>query len=130
MRGETVKDLYCLVVEDSPMMRQLLVFAMSRIPQLRVSEAEDGAQALKYLSSRKFDILITDINMPVLDGLKLVRRVRQDPQHVDTPIVVITTDKRPEDRDRAMALGANDYITKPIQAPDVVVKVKKLLKLS
>ena len=125
----SVNERYCLVVEDSPMMRQLLVFALSRISGLMVSEADDGAQALRYLSSRQFDLVITDINMPVLDGLKLVQRVRMDARHKKTPIIVITTDRRAEDRDRAMALGANDYITKPIQAPDVVATVKRLLEL-
>lgn len=124
-----VNERYCLVVEDSPMMRQLLVFALSRISGLMVSEADDGAQALRYLSSRQFDLVITDINMPVLDGLKLVQRVRADARHKQTPIIVITTDRRVEDRDRAMALGANDYITKPIQAPEVVATVKRLLEL-
>lgn len=125
----SVNERYCLVVEDSPMMRQLLVFALSRISGLMVSEADDGAQALRYLSSRQFDLVITDINMPVLDGLKLVQRVRADARHKQTPIIVITTDRRVEDRDRAMALGANDYITKPIQAPEVVATVKRLLEL-
>lgn len=120
-------ERFCLVVEDSPMMRQLLVFALSRIPGLTVTEADDGAQALKYLATRQFDLVITDINMPVLDGLKVVQRVRSDPKHAHTPIVVITTDKRVEDRDKAIALGANDYITKPIQAPAVVQTVKRLL---
>lgn len=124
-----VNERYCLVVEDSPMMRQLLVFALGRVGGLVISEADDGAQALRYLATRQYDLVITDINMPILDGLKLVHRLRQDPRHEKTPIIVITTDKHPEDRDRAMSLGANDYITKPIQAPDVVATVKRLLKL-
>jgi two-component system chemotaxis response regulator CheY len=123
-------ERYCLVVEDSPVMRKLLVFALSRIGGLTITEADDGGQALKSLATRQFDLVITDINMPVLDGLKVVQRVRSDPRHKDTPIIVVTTDKRPEDRDRAMALGANDYITKPIQAPMVVSTVKRLLALS
>jgi two-component system chemotaxis response regulator CheY len=62
-----------------------------------------------------------------MDGLKLVRRVRTDPVHKDVPIVVITTENADEDRQRAMQLGANAYITKPIQAPHVIAKVKELL---
>jgi two-component system, chemotaxis family, chemotaxis protein CheY len=125
-----VNERYCLVVEDSPMMRQLLVFALGRVGGLAISEADDGAQALRYLATRQYDLVITDINMPILDGLKLVHRLRQDPRHEKTPIIVITTDKHPEDRDRAMALGANDYITKPIQAPEVVATVKRLLQMA
>lgn len=122
-------DFSCLVVEDSPMMRQLLVFALARVKRIQVTEAEDGVDALRKLAANKFDLILTDINMPVMDGLKLVKRIRADAQHANTPIVVITTEGTTEDRQRAMALGANAYITKPIQAPQVIQKVKELLKL-
>jgi two-component system chemotaxis response regulator CheY len=118
-----------LVVEDSPMMRQLLVFALSRVKNLRVTEADDGVDGLRKLAGGKFDIILTDINMPIMDGLKLVKRVRTDPSHRDTPIIIITTEGSDEDRQRAMQLGANAYITKPIQAPQVIAKVKELLGL-
>ncbi|MDW8247266.1 MAG: response regulator, partial [Sandaracinaceae bacterium] len=71
-----MKEIACLVVEDSPMMRQLLVFALNRLKSVRVVEAEDGVDALKKLASQRFDLIITDINMPVMDGLKLVKRIR------------------------------------------------------
>ena len=80
----------CLIVEDSPMMRQLLVFALARVKNLRVTEADDGVDGLRKLASTKYDIIITDINMPIMDGLKLVKRVRSDPVHRDTPIIIIT----------------------------------------
>jgi two-component system chemotaxis response regulator CheY len=123
-------DYSCLIVEDSPMMRQLLVFALARIRNLRVTEADDGVDALRKLATARFDIIVTDINMPIMDGLKLIRRVRTDPVHNDTPIVVITTEGAQEDRHRALQLGANAYITKPIQAPQVIAKVKELLKIA
>ena len=111
------------------MMRQLLVFALSRVKHLRVTEADDGVDGLRKLATGKFDIILTDINMPIMDGLKLVKRVRSDPTHKDTPIIVITTEGSQEDRQRAMQLGANAYITKPIQAPQVIAKVRELLKI-
>jgi len=123
-------EYMALVVEDSPTMRQLIVFALKRLPTLRVTEAEDGLDALKKLQGAKFDILITDINMPMMDGLKLVSVVRNDATHKDIPIVIITTEGAQEDRQRALALGANAYITKPIQAPQVINTVKELLKLA
>ena len=122
-------DYSCLVVEDSPMMRQLIVFALARIRNMAVTEADDGIAGLKRLASERFDIIITDINMPIMDGLKLVKRVRMDERHKDTPVIVITTEGSTEDRERAMALGASAYITKPIQAPQVIAKVKELLKI-
>ena len=119
----------CLIVEDSPMMRQLLVFALARVRNLRVTEADDGVDGLRKLASARYDIIVTDINMPIMDGLKLVKRVRSDEALKGIPIVIITTEGAEEDRQRALALGANAYITKPIQAPQVIAKVKELLKL-
>ena len=111
------------------MMRQLLVFALSRVKNLRVVEADDGVDGLRKLAAARFDIILTDINMPIMDGLKLVKRVRSDPAHKDTPVVIITTEGSEEDRQRAMQLGANAYITKPIQAPQVIATVKELLRI-
>ena len=122
-------ELSALIVEDSPTMRQLLVFALSRVRGLSVVEADDGLDALKKLSSMAFDIIITDINMPIMDGLKLVKRVRSDERYAEIPIVIITTEGGAEDRKRALALGANAYITKPIRAPQVIKTVKELLKI-
>jgi two-component system chemotaxis response regulator CheY len=119
----------CLVVEDSPMMRQLIVFALSRIKNMTVTEADDGIVGLKKLAQSRFDLIITDINMPIMDGLKLVRKILSDERHKDVPVIVITTEGSREDRERAMALGASAYITKPIQAPQVIETVKELLKI-
>jgi two-component system chemotaxis response regulator CheY len=120
-----------LVVEDSPTMRHLILFALRRIPRLTVVEAGDGVEALRKLAPPgRFDIILTDINMPVMDGLKLVHRVRSDPELGRIPIVIITTESAEEDRRRALALGASAYITKPIQAPQVIATVKELLDAS
>src|SRR5205809_3140756 len=99
----------CLVVDDSPMMRQRLVFALSRVKNLKVTEADDGIDGLRKLASGRFDLILTDINMPIMDGLKLVKRVRSDPAHKDTPIIIITTMDSQKDRQRALRLGANAY---------------------
>jgi two-component system chemotaxis response regulator CheY len=112
------------------MMRQLVVFALGRISNLTVTEADDGVDGLRKLAAGKFDIILTDINMPIMDGLKLIQRVRMDATHKDTPIVVITTEGGREDRERALRLGANAYITKPIQAPRVMATVKELLRIT
>lgn len=118
-----------LIVEDSPTMRQLIAFALNRIRGVRVVEASDGMEGLKKLSLERFDLILTDINMPVMDGLKLVSLVRSDPNHGSVPIVVITTEGAEEDRERALALGANDYITKPIQPSRIFEVARKLLSI-
>ena len=118
-----------LVVEDSPTMRQLIVFALKRIRGFQIVEANDGVDGLKKLSAQKFDLIVTDINMPIMDGLKLVSMVRNDPNYKETPIIVITTEGATEDRERALALGANEYITKPIQTIQILDTVKKLMNV-
>ena len=116
-----------LVVEDSPTMRQLITFALKRIPGSKVVEANDGIDALKKLSTQKFDMILTDINMPIMDGLKLVSMVRNDPVHKAIPIIIITTEGADEDRKRGLALGANAYIAKPIQTADLLSVVNEII---
>ena len=86
-------------------MRQLIVFALSRIRSLKVVEADDGVDALRKLPLQHFDVMIIDINMPVMDGLKLVSMVRKDQVHKDIPIIIITTEGAQADRHRALSLG-------------------------
>ncbi|MBI4745568.1 MAG: response regulator [Deltaproteobacteria bacterium] len=119
-----------LVVEDSPTMRQLITFTLKRLKDVEIVEASDGVDGLKKISAGKFDIIFTDINMPIMDGLKLVSLVKNDPANKDIPIVVITTEGGQEDRDRALALGANSYITKPIQATNLLATATQLLKIT
>jgi two-component system chemotaxis response regulator CheY len=116
-----------LVVEDSPTMRQLVGFALKRLPNVEIVEAADGVDGLKKVNSNRFDLIITDINMPVMDGLKLISIVRKDINYRNIPIMIITTEGGAEDRERALALGADAYITKPIQAGQVLDTVKSLL---
>jgi two-component system chemotaxis response regulator CheY len=118
-----------LVVEDSPTMRQLIVFALKRLKDVNVTEASDGVDGLKKLSNNKFDLMIADINMPIMDGLKLVSLVRQDPKYNNMPIIIVTTEGAEEDRKRGLALGANAYLTKPVQTTQLLATVKELLKL-
>jgi len=109
-------------------MRALIVFALQKIRGMRVVEASDGVDALRKLAPPAwYDIILTDINMPVMDGLKLVQKVRSDAELCDVPIVIITTESGAEDRKRALALGASAFITKPIQAPQVIETVMDLL---
>jgi len=118
-----------LIVDDSPTMRQLLVFALKRLQGVLIVEASNGVDGLKKLTTDKYDLIFTDINMPVMDGLKLVSLVRKDPEQCGIPIVVITTDGAEEDRKRAFALGATEYITKPVQSTQVLSAAKRLLAI-
>jgi two-component system chemotaxis response regulator CheY len=120
--------LHALVVDDSPSMRKQLSYALARIDGMATSEAGDGAEAWRKLASAAFDIVLTDINMPVMDGLKLISLIRGEDNLREMPIIVITTEGAKEDRERAIALGANEYLTKPIQANKVLRVAQSLLK--
>jgi two-component system chemotaxis response regulator CheY len=114
-----------LIVEDSPAMRQLLTMAVKKLPSVEVVEAPDGLAALKALAGGRFDLLLVDLNMPVLDGMKLIRRVRE----AEAPsvaegarpmrICVITTESTQATEDQARALGADYFLRKPVNRRDV-----------
>ena len=119
--------LKVLVVDDSPTMRQLIISALRRVGDFQLVEASDGLDGLKKLGADKFDLILTDLNMPVMDGLKLIAMVRNDPVHRTVPIVIITNEGAVDDRDRALALGADACITKPIQNTQLLDTVRGLL---
>ncbi len=121
--------LQALIVDDSDAMRKQLAYALQRIGGVSTVEATDGADAWRKLSSAAFDIVLTDINMPLLDGLKLVAMIRAGGPHQHVPVVVITTEGAEADRSRAMSLGASAYLVKPVQATQVVEAVKGLLRI-
>jgi two-component system chemotaxis response regulator CheY len=118
-----------LIVEDSPTMRQLLVFALKRIKGAALVEAQDGMDGLRKVTSDHFDLALIDINMPVMDGLKLISLIRLEESLWEMPIVVITTEGAKADRERALSLGADEYLTKPIQANRVLSVAKSMLKI-
>lgn len=124
-----MQEYKVLIVDDSLTMRQLISFTLKRLSGIRIAEAGDGVEGLKKISAEQFDLVFTDINMPVMDGLKLVSLVRGDLGHKDLPIVIITTEGAQEDRDRALALGANDYITKPIQPNRILDVTRRILNI-
>ena len=117
-----------LVVEDSPAVRQLIVFALKRLPDAKIVEAVNGVDALNKLSFEAVDLILADINMPVMDGLKLIGLLRNEPKYKDIPIIIITTEGIEEDRKKAMALGANAYLSKPIHTYELLKAVEEFLK--
>jgi two-component system chemotaxis response regulator CheY len=116
-----------MVVEDSPTMRQLITFTLKRIPGYNVVEAVDGMDAFTKLSKEPFDLILADINMPVMDGLKLVGLLRNNSRYKKTPIIMITTEGTEEDRKKALAIGATAHLSKPIQTQDLLKVVQEFL---
>ena len=119
-------QIRAMVVDDSASMRKQLGYALERAG-IHALEAEDGADAWRKLQGAEVDILLTDINMPVMDGLKLIRLVRAAAGLRGTPIVVITTEGAEQDKNRALGLGANAFLVKPVQSGQVLRVVATLL---
>jgi len=115
-----------LLVDDSRAVRQLLKFMLSMQMALDIYEASDGMEAVYKLEMEEFDLVITDIRMPQMDGLSLIKKVRSEISP-DLPIIVVSTLGREADRDEALRLGANSYVTKPIQAPDLIRVMTNLI---
>jgi two-component system chemotaxis response regulator CheY len=117
-----------LVVEDSATMRGFVTAALEAAGPYAVTQAESGFHALKILPRGRYDLIITDINMPDINGLELVRFIRESETHKATPLIIISTDGREADRDRGLKLGANAYLTKPFQPEELLEVVRSLLK--
>ena len=118
-----------LVVDDSLAMRRRLVAVLETLGAAACDEAEDGAEGLKRFSEVEYDVVVTDLNMPLVDGLKLIHHIRAGERRQNVPIVVVTTEAGETDRSRAMALGASAYLLKPIHAARVSSAVRDLLGL-
>ncbi len=106
-----------LVVDDSATFRQLLCLSLQRVDGISkgdITEASDGAEALDKVKSHSFDLVLTDLRMPKMDGLEFVRQVRTELQRQDLPIIIISTKGADQDIELGMSLGASGYLSKPI----------------
>lgn len=110
-----------LTVDDSKTMRDMVSFTLKGAG-FEVVEAEDGVDALKVLDTTKVDLIITDINMPNMDGVTLVKRVRGGSTHRSVPILVLTTEGGDQKKADGRAAGATGWIVKPF-TPDKLVQV-------
>ncbi len=102
-----------LIVEDSASMRSFIASALEEMEDFEVVEAASGFEALKLLPRHRFDLILTDINMPDINGLELVSFIRSRSEYKTVPLFIITTEGSSKDQERGMALGANEYLIKP-----------------
>ena len=110
-----------LVIDDSATMRQFVVNALQDAG-FEVTCATNGFEALKILAQeRPFRVIITDVNMPTINGLEIVRNIRNNQSRKDTPIIIMSTDGREKDREKGMTLGANAYLIKPL-TPEMLIE--------
>lgn len=116
-----------LVVDDSATMRSMLMSIIEEMKDVEVVEASNGFEALKFLPQHSFDLILTDINMPEINGLEIVYFVKNNPTYQKIPLIIISTEHGQADIKKGLALGAQKYITKPFD-PDLLKKtVKELL---
>lgn len=92
-------------------------------------EASSGFEALRTLPSQPVNLIITDINMPDINGLELINFVKRDPKYKEIPLIIISTEKSDEDKRRGMAIGADGYLTKPFKSEELTAMIKKFLGL-
>ncbi len=118
-------SLRVLTVDDSATMRALLLHALSA-QGFDVAQADDGLTALEWLSVNEVDVVITDINMPGLDGYGLIERVRAGSRHRDRPILVLSTESSDEKKERARAAGATGWIVKPFDPEKLAAAVRRV----
>jgi len=118
-----------LLVEDSASMRSYLsnIIENGTDDDVEIVEAANGFEALKTLPHHKFDAILTDINMPDINGLELISFLKNHPIYKSIPIMVISTESTAEDRKRAAALGVEEYLSKPFEAPELVDKLRRLV---
>ncbi len=115
-----------LVTDDSAIMRMFIVMSLRRMLKVNITEAVNGIDALAKLKGGKFDLLLTDMNMPEMNGAELIRYVRLGMKS-DIPIIVITTKGEAKDREMGMSLGANGYLTKPVNTAELIKTILKFL---
>jgi len=117
-----------LVVEDSGAMRALIGAALDELGEkLEIDEAESGFAALRLLPRQSYDLIVTDINMPDINGLELVSFVKKDPRYRNTKLLIVSTEGSERDRDKGLALGASAYLVKPFAADELRRLVRGLL---
>ena len=107
---------HILIVEDSPTMRALLCSALEGLDsQVKITEAQNGFEALRCLPRESFDLIVTDINMPDINGLELVSFVKSNTAYQSIPLVIVSTEGSERDRDKGVGLGADAYLVKPFE---------------
>ncbi len=117
-----------LIAEDSDSIRKFITLAL-KLQDYKVVAAVDGMDALEKLPTEKFDLVVTDLNMPNIDGYKLIQTIRKDPEYKDIPIIILSSLSKDEDVAEGMASGANSYLIKPFNQKRIQYEVAKYIGL-
>ncbi len=115
-----------LLVDDCRTTRKLLTYLLKG-EMLNIIEAENGIDALEKLAKNDVDLVLTDMNMPQMDGIELIKSMKEDDAYRDLPVIMLTTEAADEERDRGMQAGASSYLTKPIGKEKLLEEIRKYL---
>jgi two-component system chemotaxis response regulator CheY len=116
-----------LIVDDDPTTRKLIGLFL-KAKGYAVAYAENGLDGIEKIGMENPNLIITDLNMPYMDGIEFVKSVRSDPARAEIPILMVTTEADPEERERAMSVGVNGYLVKPVTAETVTQNIRHILK--
>ena len=116
-----------LIVDDSQTMRQLIKMALHRLSSTTIEEAVDGAAGLKMLATEHYDVVLLDVNMPVMDGLTLLKTLRSTPNLAKTPVIMLTKEGMDDVKQKAGSFGVSAYLTKPAKSAEILAAVQKAL---
>jgi two-component system chemotaxis response regulator CheY len=116
-----------LIVEDSATTRALIRAIIDELGDFETVEASSGFEALKMLPLQEYHLIITDINMPDINGLELISFVRTNPRYNHLPIVIVSTERSEEDKKRGLALGATAYVAKPFKSGELQEIIKSTI---
>jgi len=122
------KNMKFLVIDDFPTMRRIVRNLLKELGYANVEEAEDGADALSKLREGNFDFVVSDWNMPNLDGLEMLKQIRQDDQLKHLPVLMVTAEAKKENIIEAAQAGASGYVVKPFTAGTLEEKLNKIFE--
>ena len=114
-----------LVVEDSTAMRSFIVSTIEMVDAFSIVESANGFEALKILPRYKFDLILTDINMPDINGLELINFLKSSEEYRDIPLIIITTESSARDQQKGLSMGANEYLAKPFKPEELQKLIRK-----
>jgi two-component system chemotaxis response regulator CheY len=117
-----------LIVEDSPTMRALLASALEDLEgPVKITEADSGFEALRVLPRERWDLIVTDVNMPDINGLELVSFAKRNAAYAHVPLIIVSTEGSERDRDKGLELGADAYLVKPFEPSELREVAAQLL---
>lgn len=116
-----------LIAEDSSTMRSLLISTIAAMGDFEIVEAANGFEALRILPREKVDLVVTDINMPDINGLELVSFIKSNPNYKTTPLFIVSTEGSERDREKGLSLGADAYLVKPFAPEELQALIRQYL---